>query len=421
MITFKKDKQFVKFCAYGFLKNLRFYDAFLLLFFLENGVSYSQIGILYAVREITINVAEIPSGIMADTYGRKNALIAAFFVYILSFLVFYFSKDFNLLLIAMLLYGIADAFRSGTHKGMIMDYLKLNQWSDQKVAYYGHTRSWSQKGSAISAIFAGFLVFYAGNYRIIYLMSIIPYLLNFMNIATYPKEINHSLSGKKKQKEKSLLAVFKNFQKNVRNKKVFQIINSAALHSAFLKAIKDYIQPIMVSIAALLPILVTLGEKRKSGLIIGILYFFIFLMTSFASKNAFKITSKSYQGHGFKNLSKSTLLLGLSAGVLGGLLIHFEVWIISLFLFVVIYLVENVRKPILTGTLSDNVPNEILTSVLSAQSFYSTIITSLLAVLLGVFADIFGIGISLLAVSSILILLIVVVGNPEPYKAFKNR
>ena len=80
MTTFSKDKQFNKFCAYGFLKNLRFFDAFLLLFFLENGISFSQIGILYAVREITINVLEIPSGIVADTYGRKNSPARCFFV-----------------------------------------------------------------------------------------------------------------------------------------------------------------------------------------------------------------------------------------------------------------------------------------------------------------------------------------------------
>lgn len=67
MSSYTRNKQYVKFCAYGFLKNLRFFDAFLLLFFLENGTSYSQIGILYAAREIVINVFEIPSGIIAPS------------------------------------------------------------------------------------------------------------------------------------------------------------------------------------------------------------------------------------------------------------------------------------------------------------------------------------------------------------------
>ena len=406
MKTYTKDKQFIKFCAYGFLKNLRFYDAFLLLFFLENGLSYSEIGFLYATREMTIIIMEIPSGIIADTYGRKYALIAGFLAYIVSFVTFYFSTDFYLLMVAIFLFGIGDAFRSGTHKGMIMDYLRLNGWEKHKIDYYGNTRSWSQKGSAVSALFAGFLVLYSGSYRFIYLFSIVPYLINFINIATYPNEINHSIKKKKKQRFSSFIEVFKNFVKVIRQPKVFPIMNSAALHSAFLKSIKDYIQPIMVSIAVLIPIMNDLDIKRKSGLIVGITYFFIFLMTSYASKNAQKVKEIKVN-----NIQKVTLITGLTTGIICGVLVWFELWIISLLVFIVIYLIENARKPIMTGILSDNVPNEILTSVISAQSFYGTFITSAIAILLGFFADYFGIGIALSAVSLILILFTIGIGK----------
>ena len=140
-----KNRQYFKFCIYGFLKNLRFFDAFFILFLIEKGLSFTQIGILYAVREIFTSIFEIPSGIIADTFGRKNSLIGSFFIFIVSFYVFYISNDFWFFLIAFILYGIGDAFRSGAHKGMIMDYLKLNDWGEQKINYYGHTRSWSQK------------------------------------------------------------------------------------------------------------------------------------------------------------------------------------------------------------------------------------------------------------------------------------
>jgi len=63
-----------KFSAYGFLKNLRFFEPFLYLFFLENGLSYFQIGILISVREIFVNLFEIPSGAVADLTGRRFLL-----------------------------------------------------------------------------------------------------------------------------------------------------------------------------------------------------------------------------------------------------------------------------------------------------------------------------------------------------------
>jgi MFS family permease len=400
MTPFKKDKQYIKFCAYGFLKNLRFFDAFLLLFFLENGISYTQIGIIYATREIIINLFEIPSGIIADTYGRKNSLIAAFLAYIISFLFFYFMADFHWFMVAIILYGMGDAFRSGTHKGMIMDYLRLNDWENHKVNYYGHTRSWSQKGSAISALFAGVLVFYSGSYRSIFLYSVIPYFFNFLNIYSYPAELNFSLKKKNDTSKKTIGSNLKSFVKIIRQPKVFQIINSTALHSSFLKAIKDYIQPLMLNVVLIIPVMMSLDEKRKSGIIIGIIYFIIFLLTSYASKISFKVTQLP-----FRNIPKLTLLMGLFAGAACGVLYYYELWVFSLLAFILIYVLENIRKPMLTGEIADNVPNEILTSVLSGQSFFQTILTSLIAVALGILVDQFGIGISFVIISSCLLLL----------------
>ena len=76
--TFKKDKQYYKFCAYGFLKNLRFFDAFIILFFVDKGMSFLQIGILYSFKEITINILEMPTGVIADSFGRRRSMIFSF-------------------------------------------------------------------------------------------------------------------------------------------------------------------------------------------------------------------------------------------------------------------------------------------------------------------------------------------------------
>ena len=63
MAGFKKDIQYYKFCAYGFLKNLRFFEPFLILFFLDKDITFLQIGILYTLRELTRNIFEVPAGV----------------------------------------------------------------------------------------------------------------------------------------------------------------------------------------------------------------------------------------------------------------------------------------------------------------------------------------------------------------------
>ncbi len=399
METIIKNKQYFKFCTYGFLKNLRFFDAFFILFLVENGLSFTQIGILYAVREIIINVFEIPSGIIADTFGRKKSLTVSFLIYIISFSVFYISSGFWFFLIAFILYGIGDAFRTGTHKGIIMDYLKLKHWEEQKINYYGHTRSWSQKGSAISALIAGLIVFYSGTYQNIFLYSIIPYLLNLILIISYPKEFNSSIEQINFKSNIGIRLTIKSFFRTIKQPNVLKIISTAAIHSAYQRAVKDYIQPLMVNVALIIPIMLNVETEKKNGIIIGVIYFFIYLLTSRASKLSSKVAAKNK-----KRISYITLLLGFISGFVCGIFYIFDLWIISMIAFIGIYIIENIRKPILTGFIADNVPNEVLTSIISIQSLLKTVITVILAIVFGILVDHFGIGISFVVVSMFLIL-----------------
>ena len=43
----KKDKQIWKFCAYGFLKNLQFFEPYLFIYLLGKGMNLFDIGILF--------------------------------------------------------------------------------------------------------------------------------------------------------------------------------------------------------------------------------------------------------------------------------------------------------------------------------------------------------------------------------------
>jgi len=399
-----KNRQYYKFCFYGFLKNLRFFDAFFILFLREKGLPFTQIGILYAVREIVIFISEIPSGIIADTSGRKRALLGSFFIYIGSFLVFYLSGSFWLFLIAFTLYGIADAFRSGTHKGMIMEYLKLNGWEKQKINYYGHTRAWSQLGSAISSLLAGLIVFYSGTYQYIFLFSVIPYMMNLMLIASYPGELNGSVVQGDTPGRPGMRFTIVKFWKMIRQPKVLEIANTSAFHTAYLKAVKDYIQPLMVSVALLIPVMLHIDAEKRNGIIIGLLYFVIYLLTARASQLSSKLAVRNK-----RSITFLTLIFGLIFGVVSGILYIQGFWIISMLAFVGIFIVENIRKPILTGFIADEVPNEILTSVISAQSFISTLMTAFIALVLGIVADHFGLGVSLLTVSLLLALLTIMI------------
>lgn len=393
-----KNRQYYKFCLYGFFKNLRFFDAFLILLLIDKDLNFTEIGILYASREIIINIFEIPSGIIADTFGRKSSLLGSFVFYIFSFIIFYLAADFWLLFLAFSLFGIADAFRTGTHKGMIMDYLKANDWSSHRISYYGQTRSCSQKGSAISALTAGILIFYTGNYQYIFLFTIVPYLLNLINVATYPQFLNHSTISQGEKSRFSINETIKSFINTIRKPELLRLINISAVHSAYLKSIKDYVQTLMIQVAILVPILMNYDAEKKNGLIIGILYFITYLLSSKASKLA-NVAANFNK----KQIAFITLALGLSFGIISGILYFYHFWALALIAFIAIFIIENLRKPILTGFISENTPNHILTSVISTESQLKTLMTAVFALLFGFLADYFGVSSALIILSSVLL------------------
>jgi hypothetical protein len=277
-----------------------------------------------------------------------------------------------------------------------MDYLKKNDMYDLKVEYYGHTRSFSQAGSALSALFAGLIVYFSGNYNYIFILSIIPYLLNLVLVSTYPDYLNRKKSGKQGY---NIIKTIKMFISDIKKPVVLKIINISALHSAYISATKDYIQTIILALSAGLTFLSQTELEKKNGILTGVIYFFIFMINSTAARKSSKFISKKY------DITIISLYLGLFMGILTGIFYNFDLYLISLLSFISVFFIENIRKPILTAYVSNNVSGEILTSVLSAQSLLKTFMTSLIALMFGITADYFGVAKSFVIVSIVLLLL----------------
>jgi len=214
----------------------------------------------------------------------------------------------------MILFAAGDAFRTGTHKAMILEYLKLKNMSDIKVYYYGNTRSCSQFGSAISSLIAAALVFMTNNYRYIFIGSVIPYIIELFLMLSYPKELDgeiipvdsKNLIDKIWKRTKNTLIDFVNIFKNFR---VLKVMLSSSLFDAYFKAIKDYIQPLIKSFVISAPILLYMAEEKRISLLIGFIYFILYLLTSISSRKSGNIVER------IKSLILSVNLTFLTGGI----------------------------------------------------------------------------------------------------------
>lgn len=392
-----KDQQYVKFSAYGFLKNLRFFDAFILLFFRETGMSFFQIGILFSIREIARAVMEIPSGVLADWFGRKRVMILCFLSYIISFIIFYFFPYFTIYIIAMLFFAGGEAARSGTHKAMIFKYLRIKGIYDQKTEYYGHTRAWSKRGSALSSLLAGGLVFYTGEYKTIFLATIVPYIVELFLMMSYPDELDQTESSRSRVTTGIDLKKTFRFFKNPANRR--GLLNSA-LYDSYFKAVKDYLQPILQTFAATLPILAQFTAKQKSAVTIAVIYFILFLLTSFASQNAGRMN------RAFKEQSQGLNLLfivGIGLTMLSGASYHFEWFALSIPFFICLYVVQNIRRPMAVSYISDTIEDDVMATALSVESQLKTIFIAIFAPIVGAIADLIGVGAAIGTVAAIIL------------------
>ena len=392
---------FYKFAAYGFLKNLRLFEPFILLFFKAAGLSYTEIGILYAIKEVSIYVLEIPTGVYADAFGRRRSMLMSMVSYIIAFFIFFSFSSFWLFAVAMVLYALGDAYRTGTHKAMILEYLKIRNISHKKVEYYGATRSYSQLGSATNALLAGLVVFYTGNYRDIFIITILPYIFNFINLATYPKMLDGEIrksAGKIGEQFKKTLA---DFRLMFKDKIVLKAVVNSSLFSASHEATKDYLQAVLQTFALSLPILLFLSGDKRTAVVVGIVYFFIYLMTAYASRNSYKIVKR------VGNLGRAinaTLVLGALIIILAGVFYHINWLIISIVLFLLIYVLHNIRRPMNVGYIADRIKSRVMASGLSVESQIKTFIAAGLSILMGYLADALGVGMALTLIGFIVLI-----------------
>ncbi len=405
--TFRKDWQYYKFCFYGFLKNQRFFEPFLILIFLhDKGLNFTQIGTLYSIRFLLQTIFEIPSGVAADALGRRGTMLVAYAFYMVSFAAYYLAPTFTWLIIPSVFFALGDAFRTGTHKAMIFEYLKRNGWQDQKVAYYGHTRSWSQTGSAVSSLLAALVVLLNKSYNSVFLFSLFPYTLGFILLATYPAYLEGT--GSSRNMKRSLRADFVYvIGESVRSLKKFSNLRLAfnvASHSGYYDAAKDYLQVIVSSAAMSIPLVLSINRSvsEKEIILIGLVYFVLYFITAAASRYTGNINS--YFKSTFRYLN-FLLLAGLLAGMGAGLFYRYHIFIPAIILFISILAIENMRRPAGVAVIADQFDEGILASILSAESQLGSLIGAGLSFIIGFIADRLNPGYAL-SIASLLIILL---------------
>ena len=381
-ITQHKTQMF-KFGMYGFLKNLRFFEPYIIIFFLASELNLFKVGILISIREIIKYVFEIPSGVIADQHGKKSELAMCFVFYIISFVLFFIGgiqQSFLIFIVAMIFYGFGEAFRSGTHKSMIMQFLDKEDIEESKSMVYGQTRSMSLIGSMVMSIVSIVFVLWLPDIRYLFLIAIIPFAIDLLMILTYPKYMNQKQQSSFKLKT-FLKENWLSIKYVVKTKKVRGFVFDASAFQAGFKSIKDYIQPLIISISIGLVVIDRFTIEENQKIYIGVIYAIIYFISSFATRNAHKVEAKYDK---VKVINYAWLIMGLVSLIIG----LFTNNIIVIFLaFVLMYITLNIRRPVMVQEIGNVTDEGKRASVLSIQSQISSLLLVIFAPIIGLIAD----------------------------------
>jgi MFS family permease len=112
---------------------------FMIIYFSSLGFNSFQIGILVAIWPLASLIFEIPTGTIADLYGRKFSVIVGWTLAGLIFFIVPLSGNFYYLCLMLFLFGAAITLSSGSYDAWVVDLLRAKKMKN-RVAKYFSTR-----------------------------------------------------------------------------------------------------------------------------------------------------------------------------------------------------------------------------------------------------------------------------------------
>ncbi len=129
------------------------------IYFLQQGFTFTQVSITIAVLYLGTALFEIPTGAVADSVGRKKSVIFGFVTAGFCWLLVPFAaSSFLLLCLLLLVCAIATTFTSGADVAWMVDLLRSKGKSKYTPTFFMHLRSVSSVGLFFAGILGTILI-----------------------------------------------------------------------------------------------------------------------------------------------------------------------------------------------------------------------------------------------------------------------
>ncbi|WP_435073477.1 MFS transporter [Halorubrum sp. HHNYT27] len=147
----------LKYYFYKATKAVEFYRPVMYLFFLAQGLTFTQIAILEAIYNLTTVLGEIPTGYLGDRIGRRNSLLFGTALIAATLVGIGLTSSFLALSALYVCWSMGYNFRSGSEDAWLYDTLTDDLSEDEFASIRGRGESVSLAIGAGAAVLGGYL------------------------------------------------------------------------------------------------------------------------------------------------------------------------------------------------------------------------------------------------------------------------
>ncbi|MDY3068945.1 MAG: MFS transporter [Parabacteroides sp.] len=347
----------------------------IVLFYEEQKLGLQDVFILKSIYSVAAVALEIPSGYIADVWGRRKTLILGCILFFLGYLCYSFTSTFQAFVVAELLLGIGQTMVNGADSALLYDTTAHYNKENLYLRYEGRITMIGNFAEAIAGVFGGLLAAYSLRYPF-YAQT----LIAFSGIPAAFALREFTSLGKIQNPVNEILRIIK--YSLVTNKKLCYNIMYSGIIGAATLMMAWFVQPVLIHL-----------ETPTEWF--GVIWTILNLTVGVAALYSDRV--EKYFGMNKMN----TLILLTIAG--GYIVLAYNLTYAGLAVLFVFYIFRGFATPILKGYINQMTFSEMRATVLSIRNFIIRLMFAITAPFVGWLNDVYSLKTALL-VTAVMIL-----------------
>ena len=374
--------------AFWFLRDAQLWIPIWIVFLtLNRGFSLTEVTLAEGLFLVGVVVLEVPTGAVADRWGRSRSLALGALFLGIAVLIFAFITSFALLLTSFLLWSVATTLMSGADMALLFDTLKAEgrEADFERISGRGMAFSWT--GAGLATLAGGPVAHWTSIETTIYVGAGTCLLTALIALAMW--EPPHKRSEAKEPYVRTIRAAFGEMWHVVDVRSVVLLAGTA---TAALEGVHYLVQPFLIDRGVEVGVRFSMLQAPMLGA--GVLGALAAGRLAVRAGAVGAITAIPMVA------ASAFLLLAFAPGLSGYLA------------FPIIFALGSCLRPITGGYVNRRIGSERRATVLSIQGMVTSLIMAVLAPTLGATTDRWGIDVAFGVAAVVAVLAVVLFAGP---------